>query len=804
MLVSYKWLQELIDIEHVSVDELADKLSRTGIEVEEVNRAADGLKKLVVGDVRECVPHANSDHLSVCQVDVGEEELYQIVCGAPNVAAGQKVIVALPGARIVGNIKIKKSKMRGEVSQGMICSLEELGFPEKVIPKAESDGIFVLPEEAKPGESIFPYLDMNDPIIELSVTPNRADALSMRGVAHEVGAIYREKPHFEKVTLKEDLSKDIRDYLTVTVDSKEDTPNYRMRMIEGVKVKRSPLWLESRLMHEGIRPVNNIVDVTNYVLLLFGQPLHAFDYEALGSREILVRRAFENETLTTLDEVERKLGTESIVVTNGREPVALAGVMGGYDSEITEKTTVVALEAASFDPSLTRKTATKHGLRSESSARFEKGINLGTIEEALDYAAMMIAELGEGTVIGGQLIGSETAPEEVAVTVSLDYINRVLGTSLSEDEVSEIFTALDFPFTVSDAVYTVDIPSRRWDIKIPADIVEEVARIYGYDRLPSTLPSGEALPGRLTRRQFLTRQMRHALEGAGLSEVISYALTTPEKATQFTLEELPTVALSSPMSVDHSVLRQSLASGMLDDIAYNQARKQLNNKFYEIGNTFISNGDHDLPEQREHLVLAISGLTEDKNWQGTQRLVNYYDLKGVVERVLNILGVTNVRYHALTDLNEMHPGRTAGIYVGETLIGFVGQVHPVTAKSYEIKETYLAELDLARIFELEVPGIEFEEVSKYPAISRDIALLVHQDVTHEMLVETIKQNGGAYLKEVVLFDIFTGEKLGLDKKSMAYSLTFQNSEETLVDDVVNAAMNKIEKALVAEHQAEIR
>ncbi|MBP1041844.1 phenylalanine--tRNA ligase subunit beta [Vagococcus sp. BWB3-3] len=804
MLVSYKWLNELVDLS-VTADELADKMSRTGIEVEEVNVPEEGLKKIVVGDVKECEPHPDSDHLSICQVDVGEEELSQIVCGAPNIKAGKKVIVALPNSRITGNVKIKKGKMRGQVSLGMICSLQELGYSDNLIPKEYADGIYFMPDEAIPGEPVFPYLEMDDAIIELSITANRADALSMRGVAHEVGAIYRQKPVFPTKELIEDNSAKIADYLTVKVEEVTDTPNYRMRVVKDVTVKESPLWLQTRLMNEGIRPISNVVDVTNYVLLLFGQPMHAFDYDKIGSKEIVVRRARDEEVLKTLDGEERRLTPANIVITNGQEPIALAGVMGGYDSEIVSTTTTVALEAATFEPITTRLTSKQFGLRSESSSRFEKGINLETVQEACDFAAAMVAELGEGTVVSGEIVASETKAPKVEIDITLTKINRSLGTDLTAEIVGEIFEALGFPFTVVEGAFTVNIPARRWDITIEADLVEEVARIYGYDNLPSTLPSGEALPGALTRKQQLVRTTQTTLEGSGLTEAISYALTTEAKAIEFVLEQQAVVKLQSPMSEDHAVLRQNLTSGLLTDLAYNVARKNSDVALFEIGNVFSNTDSGQMPTEGRHLGMAITGAWADKTWQVAKTPVDFYLLKGIFENLLEVIGADSlVTFEPTADLPALHPGRTAKIIIDGQAIGFIGQIHPLTAKEYSINETYVLEVDLDCLFDQELVGIDYEVVSKFPSMKRDIALLVDTTVSNQELVTVIKGHGGKFLQTVQLFDIFQGEKLGAGKKSMAYSLSFQNPEATLIDDEVTAAMAKIENALVNEYSVEIR
>lgn len=804
MLVSYKWIKELIDIEDISPDVLADKMSRSGIEVEDVVVPQDGLKKIVVGDVKECVPHPDSDHLSICQIDVGEEELYQIVCGAPNITAGKKVIVALPNSRITGNVKIKKGKMRGEASLGMVCALQELGYADSVVPKAYAEGIYFMPEDATPGTPVFDYLDMDDAIIELSVTPNRADALSMRGVAHEIGAIYGKVPHFPTKELVEDTDSAIKDYVTVSVTDKEDVPTYRMRVIKDVTVKESPLWLQTKLMNSGIRPINNVVDVTNYTLLLFGQPQHAFDYDKLANKTIETRRAVEGETLVTLDGEERTLSTSNIVITDGTSPIALAGVMGGASTEITDTTTTVALETALFDAVTTRRTARKFGLSSESSKRFERGINVATIEEASAYAAAMIAELGEGVVVTGEVVSNEIDATHVEVSITLDRINHILGTELSIETVNAIFDDLGFGYAEEAGTYTVSVPPRRWDISIEADLVEEVARIYGYDNLPSTLPSGEALPGHLTPTQALTRHLRQHLQGCGLDEAISYALTTEELATRFIKEPKDVVTLDWPMSEERSVLRQNLVSGLLANINYNIARKNKDVAFYEIGNIFEKTTDV-LPNEVKHVAMAITGLWKQNDWLGTTEAVDFYTLKGILDSTLDELGLLSDTVYAPTnDLVDMHPGRTANVVIKDQLVGFIGQVHPVVAKDLDINDTYVCELDLALLLSLVEPSMTFVEVGKYPSIKRDMALLADVTVSNQDIVTVIEENAGKFLSDIHLFDLFQGEKLGSGKKSLAYSLVFQNNEATLVDEEVTKAVTKITEALKEQLSIEVR
>ena len=507
MLVSYKWLKELVDVDVTSA-ELSEKMSTTGIEVEGVASPAEGLSKLVVGHVLTC-EEVPDTHLHRCLVDTGDEESRQIICGAPNVVAGIKVIVALPGARIADNYKIKKGKIRGMESLGMICSLQELGLPDSIIPKEFADGIQILPDHAVPGDSVFSYLDLDDEIIELSITPNRADALSMRGVAHEVAAIYGKEVHFPSKDLVE-TDKSAAEVIQVAIES-DKILSYKARVIENVTVQSSPQWLQNRLMNAGIRPINNIVDITNYVLLLFGQPMHAFDLDKFEGQKIVARQARDGEKLVTLDAVERDLTAEDIVITVADKPVALGGVMGGQSTEIDTTSKNVVLEAAVFDGKSIRKTSGRLHLRSESSARFEKGINYDTVSEALDFAAALLQELGQGRVLEGQVSAGDLPTEPVQVSTTLDYVNVRLGTDLTFADLEAVFAKLGFGLDGTAETFTVSVPRRRWDIHIQADLVEEIARIYGYDKLPTTLPEAGATAGELTRSQALRRKVRSIL-----------------------------------------------------------------------------------------------------------------------------------------------------------------------------------------------------------------------------------------------------------------------------------------------------
>ena len=805
MKVSYQWLQEYLDLD-VAPQDLAEKIARTSVDINDVYSLSDGLKKIVVGEVVQCENHPDSDHLHVCQVDVGEEEPIQIVCGAPNVQEGKKVIVALHGARIADNQKIKRGKIRGVESNGMLCALQEIGFSDKIAPKDYEDGIYFLPDDAKNGDPVFKYLGMDDTIIDTDVTPNRGDMLSIYGNVNDIAAFYGLKSHFKEVAIKEEGTEKTADLLQAEIADTKIAPTYKLRVIKGVKIAESPLWLQIRLWNSGIRPVNNVVDVTNHILLKYGQPLHSYDYDQLSGKNFGVRHANEGEKFVTLDGDEQTLKANDIVVTVDDQPVALAGTMGGEGTAVSDDTTTVALEAAIFDPVMVRKQARRLDLHSESSMRFERGINPATVETALNEAAEMIKELAGGTITAGIVTGSEAPAVDTPIKLSLAKINHVLGTSLTMEQVTDIFDRLAFAYTVDgDDQLTVIAPARRWDISLAADLYEEIARIYGYDNLPSTLPTMTRNRGGLTPRQRFIRASRHDLEGMGLTQAISYSLTTIEKAKQFQIKPLAEpMKLDFPMSSDHVATRMNIVSGLLNDIAYNVARNVDNVALYEEGRVFLPMGD-ERPAEQEHLAAAVTGQMVANSWNKKDQPVDFFQLKGIVERYLKNMGIAGkVAYVPTSDRPEMHPGRTADITVDDQLVGFIGQVHPQIAKEYKIPETYVFELNLESL--LAAPKIENEytPISKYPSITRDIALLVDNEVENAMIVEAIKQKGGAYLKDIHLFDVYAGSHLPAGKKSLAYTLTYQDDKGTLTEDQVNTAFDKVTAYLQDKVDAEIR
>ncbi|MFD1439983.1 phenylalanine--tRNA ligase subunit beta [Lacticaseibacillus hegangensis] len=803
MKVSYDWLKELVDFP-ATPEELLDKVSRTGIEVDSVSRMADGLKKVVVGRVVSLKMHPDSDHLHVAMVDTGEDEPRQIVCGAPNIEEGQTVIVALPGARIGDNVKIKRGKMRGVESDGMICALQELGFSNDIAPKAYDAGIYVFDEPLEPGSDALKALGMEDAVLDFEITPNRADALGMRGVAWEVGATYGNKPHFEDKPVVE-TGKPVADYLSVKVADEKDAPSYQMRVVDNITIKDSPLWLQRRLWNAGIRPINNIVDVTNLIMLGYGQPLHAFDYDKLGSKQILVRRATPGEPLTTLDGNDHELTPDDIVITNGEKPIALAGVMGGLNSEITAGTTTVAIEAAMFAGTPIRKTALRYNLRSEASSRFEKGIDVGSINKALDEAARLMAALGDGEVATGTISASHVDPEPVEVDISLDRINHILGTQLDAKTVTGLFDRLGFEVTEADGLFSVLVPTRRWDIHIEADLIEEVARLYGFDNLPSTLPTTTMTVGEFTASQARRKRSRKLLEGLGLTQIISYALTTPAKAAAFAIDDSEETHVAFPMTEDHQTLRRNLVSGLIDAVAYNVARKQTDLALYEQGRIFPRSAGHTRPQEVEYIAGALSGNVIQAGWHQAAKPVDFYYVKGIVDSLLADYRLAGpVEYQALVDDPCLHPGQSAKLVLDGEVIGLIGRLHPQFERAQKINETYVFELNLDALLAASRTEMTAVAAPKFPSVTRDIAVQVTANITNAEIQAVIAKNGGKFLQDAHLFDVYSGKKLAPGLKSLAYTLTYRRKDATLTDDEVTKANDRVEAALKSELGAVIR
>lgn len=795
MLISNEWLKEYVTIDD-SVSNLAERITRTGIEVDDLIDYTKDIKNLVVGFVKSKEKHPDADKLNVCQVDIGEDEPVQIVCGAPNVDAGQYVIVAKVGGRLPGGIKIKRAKLRGERSEGMICSLQEIGISSNYIPKSFESGIFVFSESQVPGTDALQALYLDDQVMEFDLTPNRADALSMIGTAYEVAALYNTKMTKPETTSNE-LELSANDELTVTIENEDKVPYYSARVVHDVTIEPSPIWMQVRLIKAGIRPINNVVDISNYVLLEYGQPLHMFDQDAIGSQQIVVRQANEGEKMTTLDDTERELLTSDIVITNGQTPIALAGVMGGDFSEVKEHTSNIVIEGAIFDPVSIRHTSRRLNLRSESSSRFEKGIATEFVDEAVDRACYLLQTYANGKVLKDRVSSGELGAFITPIDITADKINRTIGFDLSQNDIVTIFNQLGFDTEINDDVITVQVPSRRKDITIKEDLIEEVARIYGYDDIPSTLPVFEKVTsGQLTDRQYKTRMVKEVLEGAGLDQAITYSLVSKEDATAFAMQQRQTIDLLMPMSEAHASLRQSLLPHLIEAASYNVARKNKDVKLFEIGNVFFANGEGELPDQVEYLSGILTGDYVVNQWQGKKETVDFYLAKGVVDRVSEKL---NLEFsYRRADIDGLHPGRTAEILLENKVIGFIGELHPILAADNDLKRTYVFELNFDALMAVSVGYINYQPIPRFPGMSRDIALEVDQNIPAADLLSTIHAHGGNILKDTLVFDVYQGEHLEKGKKSIAIRLNYLDTEETLTDERVSKVQAEIEAALIEQ------
>ena len=797
MLVSYNWLKQYTNVED-NANALAEKITRGGIEVEGVEYLAEEISNVVVGYVVSKEKHPDAEKLNVCQVNVGAEENLQIVCGAPNVDAGQYVIVAKVGAKLPG-IKIKKAKLRGVESQGMICSLAELGLSKSVVPKNYQEGIYVFETEQELGSDVVEVLGLNDYILDLSITPNRADALSMRGLTYELGALYNNKVDFKDVEKEENYE---ATSLQVAIES-DSCRNYVGQVVKNIEVKSSPLWLQTRLMNSGIRPINNIVDITNFVLLEFGQPMHAFDKDLVGDK-IVVRDAKEGEVLETLDGEERKLQTTDLVITDGTRAIALGGVMGGKNTEVSEETKNIILESAYFNPTSVRRTSAAHGLRSDSSARFEKGIDPNMQKAALARAVELILELCPNAVVESS-VGVVNKEEEKVVEITTSYINNYLGITLSTEEIAAILEGLSFTVEVTGENLVVKVPTRRPDISIKQDLVEEVIRIYGYDNLASTLPKfSKTTKGGLTYSQRMVRDLRAVYASLGFNDTINYSLVSEEEATEYTLEDHHKVRLLMPMTETHSTLRQSLVPGLLNTVQYNVARKQKDLKLLEIGRVFFGSGDDNIqPKEILYLSAALTGEERATKWLKESSSLDFFAAKGYLEVVFDRLGLDEKVTYKKSKLEGMHPGRFAEVYLGGKRIGFIGEVHPQVADKLGLNTTYVFEINLDEVISESKVKPKYEEVTKYPEITRDIAMLVDVKDEYQNIYNVIESVNSKLITKVELFDLYVGAELLVGKKSLALTITYSDKQKTLTDEEVTAVHDKVLSALT-EYGAIIR
>ncbi len=804
MKVSYKWLQEYVDID-ISPEELSEALTMAGIEVDHISYPGQEIKGVVVGAIEKITPHPEADKLIVCQVRLGQETI-QIITGATNVKEGQRVPVAPVGAVLPGGIKMKKAKLRGMDSFGMLCSADELNLDAALVSSESKDGIMILNPESPIGEDIVLLLNLDDVIFELDLTPNRSDCLSVINIAREIGTILKKPVHLPEINFSEG-NESIKDLASVEVLDPDLCNRYAARLVKNVKIKPSPVWMQHYLRSAGIRPINNVVDISNYVMLETGQPLHTFDYDTLSGHKIIVRRARKGEKMFTLDGQERTFGTETLLICDEEKPVAVAGVMGGLDTEVTENTRHILIEAARFHPTSIRRTSRALGLRSESSLRFEKGLDVQTTIVAAHRAAQLMAELAEGEVCQGMIDIKSNLPKETTVLLRVQRVNELLGTALTQEEVLSIIDNLKFYWEIVGDIIQITIPTYRQDITREVDLIEEVARIHGYDKIPVSLPAGAMTEGKKTPFQKFEDQVKDYLIGVGFMEVINYSFISLEDYDRILIPEESSlrnvVVIKNPLSDAQGVMRTTLIPGLLETASRNTNRRNLDFAFYEWGKIFLPSNEKQ-PQEPIMLGGVISGkLTQ--GWNQPLQNLDFYYLKGVIDELFARFGIDQWSLKNESLPVFLHPGRAGNIYIGDTYVGFLGEIHPLVQENYHLENrTYVFHIYAEELMNLSQSTVSYQAVPKYPAIDRDMALVVKDEIPASAIEEIILQNGGRLLTEVNLFDVYKGSQIPDSFKSLAYSLTFQSQEKTLTDDEITAVFQKIQKELSDKFGVELR
>lgn len=810
MLVSWKWLNELVEI-NMSPEELAQKMTMSGVAVENIEYLQKDIKGIITGCITDIEKHPQADKLLICKLDVGEEKILTIVTGASNVREGQKVPVAIDGAVLPGGMKIKTSRLRGVESEGMLCSASELGLDEdKLIPE-QKDGIYILTEEVPVGKDVVDVLGLDDVVLELELTPNRSDCLSMRNVAREVAAVTGGKL---KIGQDEEYPMEGPGAEMTRIDI-EDTDlcrRYVAKIIKNVKIKPSPMWLQHRLMAAGVRPISNVVDVTNYIMLETGQPLHAFDYDTLKENRIIVRRAKVGEVLVTLDEQKRELNPEMLVIADAEGPVALAGVMGGLVTEVTENTKTILLESAFFHGINIRKTSKALGLGSEASTRFEKNVDLEQTAFVANRAAQLMAQLGGGEAIEGYVDCFPQPETREPITLRLNRTNQILGTDIHASEIEKIMTSLDITILEKkNDDWLVKVPSYRRDLEGEIDLIEEVARIYGYDNIPTTLPYGATTQGIRSFKQRVRQKAEELLIAMGMIEVITYSFINPKHMEQLRMPKdhtlSKTVAVKNPLSEEQGVMRTTIIPGLLETVKRNLNKRNKNLMFFEMGMVYIPEGfpeERELPLEKLMLSGAVTGKRE-KSWNISEVEYDFYYVKGILENMFNELGLNSCSYQQATDIPWLHPGRAAAISCKDNVLGYVGEIHPSVQEKYNAEQRIIIfEIDFDKIVEIYEENIRYQPITKYPAVTRDLGVIVPEDVSAKDMMDTLRESGKDWLQEVRLFDLYKGKQIENGFKSMAFSLTWQAKDKTLTDDEVNALHQEIEKSLHDKYKADLR
>lgn len=811
MQVSIKWLKDYIDFTETP-EQLADKLTMAGIPVENVVDPGEGLEKVVTGRIEKLEPHQNSDHLQICTMNVGLAENIIIVTGAQNVAEGQVVPVAMVGAHLPNGMKISKGKLRGVASNGMLCSAQELKLDLEKLPEEQKTGIFILPSDTPVGIPTKDVLGLNDVVLEFELTANRADCFSVFGLVREIAAITGNKPHFPEIKVNEDDNTKLNDIFSVEIADPDLCSRFSTRMLKNVKIGPSPEWMQQRLEGAGIRSINNVVDVTNFVMIELGHPMHAYDYDKITGKKLIARRAIEGEELHTLDDTSRKAKGEMLVIADSEKAAGLAGIMGGFETEITDTTTTtVVLESADFYGPCIRRTARACGLSSEASGRFERGVDSETTIKALDRAAQLLQEMGACTVCEGIVDVYPNPKQANYVTFTPEQINNHLGTNIAKDVMLNIITSVGFDVTKDENdEITVKVPSWRNDVTCMADISEEIARLHGFDKIKSTLPNGVSMQGTQSAKQTFIDKVKASLSSQGLYETISFALTNEETFNKLNIpQDSPlrkAVPIMNPLSDEYPLVRTTLLSSIFDNLARNLARKNDDVALFEVGSVFFPKAlpVTELPDEVVKIAGAITGRRNAQGWNQTNDMVDFYDAKGIIEELFANLRVTRYTVEAGTHY-AMHPGKTALFKKGRDVIATVGEVHPAVLSAYGItKPVYIFELDATTVMKYMAKDLKYKALPKYPATSRDLAMLVDVDVNAADIEKAMTKAAGQNLTQITLFDVYTGKQVEEGKKSLAFSLTFQSNDKTLTDAEIDPAIEKIVAKLQKDFNANLR
>lgn len=796
MLLPVKWLRDYIETK----DEariLADGLTDSGSHVESIIGLNKGIENIIVGHILNIEKHPDADKLVICKIDVGTEVL-QIVTGASNVKEGDYIPVAIIGSKLPGDITIEKTNFRGVDSYGMLCSLQELGYSESVISKEMKDGIFILEKEYPLGTSLVDIMGLDDSVIELEITPNRPDCLSIIGMARETAATFNKELKEPKISIANEVDK-IEDYIDSIEVESDNCNRYYARVIKDVKIGRSPMWIQTRLMEAGIRPINNIVDITNFVMIEYGQPLHAFDLEKLKNKKIIVRQAKDGENILTLDETERKLDSSNLVIADGENPIAIAGVMGGFDTEVTKNTKNVLIEGANFNSKSVRLTSKKLNLRSEASTRFEKGIDINLSQVAADRVCQLIEETGSGTIVKGNIDIHEETKEEKTINVRPARVNKILGTEISTEDMILYLNGLGLTSKLVEDLIQVKIPSFRLDIELEIDLIEEIGRLYGFHNIESKPLVGVLTRGEKPLGKRIEDRTKAILQGLGLNEVMSYSFISPKAYDKINLpEDSPLrkyIKLINPLGEDYSVMRTTLIPNMLELLSRNSNRGVGASYLYEIGNIFIANELPvvELPEEKKILSFGIYGKKD------------FYYLKEVVDKTLNRLGIKDLEYIREENNPMFHPGRTAKVLCNGKELGIIGEIHMDIAENYNIKDrVYIGQLDFDKIIELTNLEIKYKALPKYPSMARDLAIVVSENVLVGDIQKVIAKHGEGLIEKIELFDIYTGSQIEENMKSIAFSIIYRSHDRTLRDDEINNIQSSIIKDLECEFKAKLR